>query len=177
MTGLSSRLHFPTHSRRRTDTPGKTPAPGHAADSAFPTEWKSTCLAGHQRRSSRRISIGPSHHSAAASAPVLHRSLVPRRSRPTRWTARQPQVPAPVSPGQQSPVIIVNFRQAPLGSLSPALEPGPGSSRLVCFLEEVPCSTSVFPSPSFATPPMKRIFACAPPRQILPSILLARNPC
>ena len=38
------------------------------------------------------------------------------------------KTPASAPPGQQRPVIIANFRQAPPGSLSPALKPVPGSS-------------------------------------------------
>ena len=60
--------------------------------------------------------------------------------------------PASVPPGQQSPVIIANFRQAPPGSLLPALKAVPGSFRLPRFLREVFCSASVFPSLFFSTP-------------------------
>ena len=82
-SGPSSRSHFPTHPRTgqapqvRPQPPGTLPTLP-----AVPIEWKSTCLAGHQRGSSRRRSIGSSHHSAAAAwAPVLHRPPFPRRPR------------------------------------------------------------------------------------------------
>ena len=107
----SLQSHTPGYSRRRTDVPGKTPVPGHAADSACLANRMEIHLrlAGHQRRSSRRHCIGPSRHSAAVSAPALHRPPLPRRpghlerrpacrSRPARWTARQPQPLPPYLP-------------------------------------------------------------------------------
>ena len=163
MTGLRS--HFPTHTRagqapqvrpQLPDTPPTLPVFFHRMEIYLPGWTSTTVLEAKLYWTLAPLGSSLGTCVAEAPGPTATQTPGPPPSLPIQsqldGLQDNPRPLTPYLPVNKVLSTITKFRQAPLGSLSPALKPGPGSSRLVRFLQEELCSTSRFPVPVLCHP-------------------------